>query len=200
MNNNREYSQPERQILEATVSCIEKYGIDHLTIRKIAEEAEVNIASINYYFRSKEQLLHATMKMTITHMMEDVIVEIEDLQTPFEESLQKVFFYIIDGAHRFPGITTAHLYSAVIEKDLDAPGVHGFQRAYEYLVSRAMKENPVVSEGKIRFYLSEILSAILFSALTPSFFSLPASYSSNREEDRMNLASEYAHLFFTMIN
>ena len=46
-------------IIEAVIDCIEKYGIDKVTTRRIAEQAGTNIASINYYFRSKDVLLAA---------------------------------------------------------------------------------------------------------------------------------------------
>ena len=49
----------EEKIITATVECIEKYGIKGTTIRQIAETAGVNIAAINYYFRSKDQLFEA---------------------------------------------------------------------------------------------------------------------------------------------
>ena len=55
-------SKTRRSILEAVVTCIEKYGIDKVTTRKIAVEAGTNLASINYYFRSKENLFLAVLE------------------------------------------------------------------------------------------------------------------------------------------
>jgi AcrR family transcriptional regulator len=43
----------EEKIITAAVECIEKYGIKGTTIRQIAEQAGVNIAAVNYYFRSR---------------------------------------------------------------------------------------------------------------------------------------------------
>ncbi len=73
-----EKNATRRAILEAVVTCIEKYGIDKVTTRKIAVEAGTNIASINYYFRSKDELIEETLSMTIHHMMEDVFLAIDD--------------------------------------------------------------------------------------------------------------------------
>src|SRR5574341_1009582 len=53
----KEPLSPRDQILGAVLTAIEKHGIDSLTTRKIAEEAGTNIASINYYFRSKDLLV-----------------------------------------------------------------------------------------------------------------------------------------------
>ena len=57
------------------------------------------------------------MEITIHHMLEDVILQtLEDENLPFREALTEIFFYILEGAHSNPGITTAHLYSLVVEK------------------------------------------------------------------------------------
>lgn len=63
-------STVEDKIINATVSCIEKYGIKKTTIRQIGKEAGVNSASINYYFRSKDILMQHVMKVyCITHLI-----------------------------------------------------------------------------------------------------------------------------------
>ncbi|HEY9594982.1 MAG TPA: helix-turn-helix domain-containing protein [Spirochaetia bacterium] len=45
------------KILKATVGMLGKHGPEKLTIRQIATEAGVNVAAINYHFRSKENLV-----------------------------------------------------------------------------------------------------------------------------------------------
>lgn len=47
-------SEPvEIKIIEAAIECIEQFGLKGATNRRIAEKAGVNLAAINYYFRSK---------------------------------------------------------------------------------------------------------------------------------------------------
>ncbi len=67
--------------------------------------------------------------VTIDHMLKDVFVEIERPEHTLREMLVEVFFYLIDGGRRFPGITTAHLYSVVVEKDYRSPGAEDIRRA-----------------------------------------------------------------------
>jgi AcrR family transcriptional regulator len=55
----------EDRILEAAVACIEEYGVHRLTVRRIAAKAGVNTAAINYYFRTKEQLMDKVDELTI---------------------------------------------------------------------------------------------------------------------------------------
>ena len=46
------------KILETAANIIGRERNINLTIREIAKRAEVNIASVNYYFRSKEKLIY----------------------------------------------------------------------------------------------------------------------------------------------
>ncbi|MEW6093980.1 MAG: TetR/AcrR family transcriptional regulator [Chloroflexota bacterium] len=184
-------------ILEAVATCIEKYGIDKLTTRKIAEEAGTNVASINYYFRSKDELVAEALMMTIRHMMEDVFVAIDEQDSPFQAVLEDVFFYLIDGATRFPGISTAHLYAAVVEKRYDSPGALAIVRVFERLVEGAMAEYPGKDPGQIRFLLSQVISAIMFAMLAPGFFPLPEKVQPLDEERCRAIAKSYAKTFFS---
>jgi AcrR family transcriptional regulator len=43
-------TNPKQKIMEAIITCIEKYGIQKTTTWKIVEEAGYNTACMNYYF------------------------------------------------------------------------------------------------------------------------------------------------------
>ena len=47
---------PEARIKEAARKLFLAKGYRHTTIREIAEEAEINLAMLNYYYRSKDRL------------------------------------------------------------------------------------------------------------------------------------------------
>ncbi len=190
---------PRQLILEAVVSCIEKYGIDKVTTRKIAQEAGTNPASINYYFRSKDELVAETLAMTIQHMMEDVFHAIEDHKLSFEQTLRNVFFYLLDGSIRFPGISTAHLYLAVIDHQYDSQSARAMIQVYDRLVARARREFPRADPNEIRMLLSRILSAILFSLLAPDFLPLPPQYRLVKPANTRKQATYYARLFFNQL-
>ena len=190
---------PRQLIIEAVVACIEKYGIDKLTTRKIAEEAGTNIASINYYFRSKEELVAETLTTTINHMMEDVFAAIADTGKPFEETLREVFFYLIDGATRFPGISTAHLYAAVVEKRYDSPGGQAIVRVFERLAERAVKELPQKDPEEIRFQMAQVVSSIMFSMLAPGFFWVSEKVQPLDPQHCRTMAEAYARTFFVAV-
>lgn len=182
-------------ILEAVVTCIEKYGIDKITTRKIANEAGTNIASINYYFRSKDELVAEALSMTITHMTEDIFAAIDDTEQPFEQVLQDVIFYMLDGSLRYPGVTTAHLYRAVTERQYDSISARSIIKVFERLVKRAIHEYPQRDSKELRFHLSQIFSSIMFSMLAPNFFSVGRDYKLVNTRSAKRMARSYTKLF-----
>jgi TetR/AcrR family transcriptional regulator, regulator of cefoperazone and chloramphenicol sensitivity len=190
-----EKTPPRRLIIEAVVTCIEKYGIDQLTTRKIAEEAGTNIASINYYFRSKEQLVNEALTMTIQHMIGDLIAVIETPERSFEQVLDEVFFYLIDGVLRFPGISMAHLYGAVVEKRYDSPGGKGINRVFDSLVQRAIRDYPGKDPDDLRLLLSQIVSSVMFMILAPGFFPVAERFRPTNSENCRRLAEQYRRVF-----
>ena len=188
-----------RLILEAVVTCIEKYGIDKLTTRKIAVEAGTNIASINYYFRSKDELIAETLSMTITHMMEDVFTSIDDPSQPFETALSNVLFYLLNGSRQFPGISRAHLYKAVVEQDRKSTSAQAMMKVFERLVQRAVRDYPDKDPRQLRLALSQIFSSILLALLSPGFLPLPREFQLTNEKKARLLAHCYASQFSAMI-
>lgn len=188
---------PRQRILEAVINCIEKEGINGLTTRKIADEAGTNIASINYYFRSKELLVAEALSLTLQHMQSDIDVIIENPERPFLESLEEALFYIIEGGSHFPGIMIAHLYSALMEKRYDTPGVKAINDVYESMAARAAREFPDQPQQKIRISLYEIFSSAVFTLLLPGLFQAPLDFT--LPEDIRRLAGDLTRLFLARL-
>ena len=61
----------KHQILNAAATLFAQKGYAAASIREIAAMASVNIAMVNYYFRSKASLLHNIMQEGITAVMEE---------------------------------------------------------------------------------------------------------------------------------
>lgn len=189
---------PTRQlILEATVDCIEKHGLEAVTTRRIAVQAGTNLASINYHFRSKEHLLEEVLAMTIKHMLQDVFEAIDDASQPFEAVFSKVLFYLLDGALRFPGITTAHLRLALDEQG--SISSKGMRRVFDGLVRRAIQAFPDRDADLLRLRMSQVMSSILFTMLQPALFTVKPAHRLTSSEHARQLADSYAQLFFAGI-
>jgi AcrR family transcriptional regulator len=52
-------SQRRRQIIDAARACIAEEGVEKLTLRKVAERAQVSHATIAYYFHTRSELIDA---------------------------------------------------------------------------------------------------------------------------------------------
>jgi AcrR family transcriptional regulator len=55
----------KEKIIKSTVELIKSVGVDGLSVRKIAELADVNVASINYHFGSKDKLVNEILKASL---------------------------------------------------------------------------------------------------------------------------------------
>ena len=194
-----EKNATRRAILEAVVTCIEKYGIDKVTTRKIAVEAGTNVASINYYFRSKDELIEETLSMTIHHMMEDVFLAIDDAGHPFNFVLGEVIFYFVDGGRKFPGVTKAHLYRGVVQGDKQSVSAQVIVKVLDRLVERAAREYPSKSPKELRFLLCRIMSSIMFFMLAPDFFPLPREFQFANAKSTRALADSYVKQFQALL-
>ena len=109
----------QQKIIEAVITCIEKYGVEKTTTRKIAKEAGTNIASINYYFRSKDDLIAQALGTTLQHMADDLLAILQDEEKSFNAVLREWVIYLVDGAKQYPRVFMAHMYSPLVEKRFD---------------------------------------------------------------------------------
>ena len=79
----------ESKIKEAAKKVFLQQGFDGAKIRQIAEEAGVNIALVNYYFRSKDQLFKSIYIETFKEFMGKMAVLINE-ETPLEVKIWKI--------------------------------------------------------------------------------------------------------------
>jgi len=186
---------PEKRILEATIACIEQDGIDNLTTRKIAEQAGVNIAAINYYFRSKERLVEEVMKMTLQHMQDDLLEIINQESAPFLQRLENVVMWLIEGGKRFPKMLMAHMYGILVEKRPDTLAKRMFQDIFAQMCRQAVAAYPALPAENVRAALAQVMSAAFFTMLAPDFFQEDNFLVSEDVAGTGNLAGYTARMF-----
>jgi AcrR family transcriptional regulator len=110
----------KEHILLKTIDAIEKYGLQNLTTRVIADEAGVNNAALHYYYGTKENLVEQALAQTIQHMLEDT-GEILARSDSLDTRLYALFEYLIDGVLNFPNIIRAHIQGPLMEGIPDSP-------------------------------------------------------------------------------
>ena len=86
----------KQKIIQTTIECIEQKGIQHATIRIIADMAGVNVAAINYHFGSKEQLFQIVMDATLN---ESFVNNINDF--PWQHIVNRTNFVFFPNSNIF---------------------------------------------------------------------------------------------------
>jgi AcrR family transcriptional regulator len=97
-------SSTEDKIKNAAKIVFHKKGYAAARTRDIAEEAGINLALLNYYFRSKEKLFVLVMIETLTEFFGSVSVIINNPETTFEEKIEQFAAGYIDLIFREPDI------------------------------------------------------------------------------------------------
>jgi len=86
----------EERIKAAARKVFHQKGFAGTRTRDIAEEAGINHAMLNYYFRSKEKLFEIVMMETIGQFFKGVGVILNDESTSLEEKIERVVANYID--------------------------------------------------------------------------------------------------------
>ena len=58
--------ETKEKIMRATLELTKQEGFEKITIKKIAEASGTNVALVNYYFGSKENLFSESIKLILS--------------------------------------------------------------------------------------------------------------------------------------
>ena len=86
MDPEKDISTEEKILISASKVFTEK-GFSGTRTRDIAEEAGINLALLNYYFRSKEKLFEQVMKVKIVLLFGKILPIVTDEKTSLEEKI-----------------------------------------------------------------------------------------------------------------
>lgn len=154
----------------ATIDTIEKNGLQAVTIRAVAKRAGVNSAAINYYFRSKENLLDEVFRTTIEHSISDLEAILDSGSRDPRALIEEFLVYLMDGAVLYPGLTKSHMYDVLVGRKADNLFLRRFNVLLDKLAGRIKALRPREAEGAIRLKIVHIVSAIILPALMPRAF------------------------------
>ncbi len=81
-----------------------KKGFAATRTRDIAEEAGINLALLNYYFRSKGRLFEIIMLETVSGFIQTMALALNDEETTLEEKIRRVASAYIDLISKEPDL------------------------------------------------------------------------------------------------
>ena len=152
---------PRDHILDRTIFLIAKKGTTDVSVREIAREAGVNVAAVNYYFSSKEQMFSQMADRFLAGFAQ-VMALLETPGVPPEQRLRRWCGEVMRHLAAYPG------FLPVMERHMTAEPLDPFGGALRAAMQRAVRQLRVVlrecaghaDEGRIGFKLTLLVSAL----------------------------------------
>ena len=92
----------EEKIKNAARIVFQRKGFAATRTRDIAEEAGINLALLNYYFRSKEKLFDIVILETLSHFLQTMVSVFNDESTSFEKKIELIAENYINFGIEYP--------------------------------------------------------------------------------------------------
>lgn len=173
------------KIITATIDSIEENGIQDVTVRKIAQKAQVNVAAVNYHFSSKKNLLEEALKTTLDNLFIDWEEILDKNDFDIRECLSFMLHELISGSYQFPNITKAHIYDGFVHYNFENEFFKRFSAFLNLLLSKMEDKNPGKSRP-MKMAVIQLFSASILPGLLPGLFGafpqLDLSDSKNQNE------------------
>lgn len=94
----------EEKIMQAARKVFTEKGFEATRTRDIAKEAGINLALLNYYYRSKEKLFEVVMKENFGHFLNGVLEIANNEQTTWQQKVERLVAHYTDMLLQNPGI------------------------------------------------------------------------------------------------
>lgn len=94
----------EELIKQAAAELFVQKGFEATKSRDIAQKAGVNLALINYYFKSKSQLFNIVMTDMVNHFVVDLIPIFDSRELELKPKLEKVIDTLFDNVGENPNL------------------------------------------------------------------------------------------------
>ena len=148
-------------ILDRSIYLMGKCGTTDVSIRAIAKEAGVNVAAVNYYFSSKEQMLEQLAER-FRAGFDEVMRILEDKSQRPEERLRRWAAEVMRYLVEYPGVL------ALMELQMAAEPINPFGQALRAGVERAVRLIKATlrellgadDESRLAFKLTLLISAL----------------------------------------
>ena len=144
----------EEKIIEAARMIFTKKGFLATTVRDIAAEADINLASVNYYFRSKEKLFAVIMDETIKKLFDKIEPVLNDESTNLYEKIEICVGYYIDQILENPDFPF-FMVKEVMAGSTTLPMIGKMKQLIDSHFARQLRA--LQTEGEINFHPVNVL-------------------------------------------
>ena len=154
----------KEKIFNTTLKIISSEGIEGITIRKIAKISGVNIALINYHYKSKENLINESLKL-FGKKMETIFIELDRLLLPPKEKLKHFLLSFSDLQIEYPGFMQGQIERIFHGKNMNPKAVKNMKSGKIILLKILKAITKQESEEKLSMTLFQLMSGIIFPIL-----------------------------------
>jgi AcrR family transcriptional regulator len=153
----------EDKILLAAAKVFTEKGFSGTRTRDIAEEAGINLALLNYYFRTKEKLFEQVMKVKILLLFGQIIPIVTNEKTSLEEKIDLASVKYFDILTKNPNLPIFVL-SEIQKKTSDIKSILPFEKVLNnsVLIKQIKERNPEINPFH---FLLNFLSLTVFPFL-----------------------------------
>jgi AcrR family transcriptional regulator len=161
-------SSTEEQVIAAAKKIFTQKGFEATKMRDIADEADINLSLINYYFRSKEKLFALIMTENINKLFEKVIPIFNNEQTDLYKKIELLCVHYIDLLRQNPDFAL-FIVNEVLSGNNEIKGFAAKKESIQQSVF-AKQVFALKQKGKIKYHplhiLMNVMSMLLFPFLT----------------------------------
>lgn len=162
------------KIINAALKIITKKGNMNFTIRDVILDADVNIASVNYYFGTKKKLIQEIEKKFIQTLHEYNII-LKNPKIPPKQRLFKWAYTIIEDLIKNPGIVSILSNKLILTEQFDENMELFIQENTKYLGEIIKEITGIEDEEQIQLRIirfdADLFFPMLFSKNSEKIFS-----------------------------
>ncbi|MDX6189298.1 TetR/AcrR family transcriptional regulator [Flavobacterium sp. Fl-318] len=155
----------ENKIKEAARIVFYKKGFAATRTRDIAEEAGLNLALLNYYFRSKSKLFEIIMMETLSGFIQRIAIILNNEKTTLDEKVAAIAEHYIDTIIKDPEIPTF-----IVSEIRSNPGLLVKKLSFNEVVKNSAffkQHNQAVQDGLITepnplHFLMNLMGLVVF--------------------------------------
>jgi AcrR family transcriptional regulator len=158
----------EQKIKEAARRVFIKKGFAATRTRDIAEAADINLALVNYYFRSKSKLFEIIMMETLGGFLKEMLVVLNEQETSLQEKIAQVASRYIDLIIKEPEIPTFIITEAKLNPQLLAsklPIKQLLENSVFFRQHREMVDKGLLLEPNPIHFLLNLIGMVVFPFL-----------------------------------
>ncbi|MVZ65204.1 TetR family transcriptional regulator [Sphingobacterium sp. DK4209] len=163
----------EDKIKEAARKVFHEKGFAATRTRDIAEEAGLNLALLNYYFKSKENLFEIITFETLFNFIQSLAIVFHDENSEFEEKIEMLAVKYIDFLSKEPNIPVFILTAIRDNPDNFAdkiPFKTIVMGSYFYKQFLEKRERKEISETNPLQFLLNLMGLIIFPFIAKPIF------------------------------